>query len=272
MFSHLFTVLMAVYSKDDPYLFNIALGSIFDNNIRPCSIVVVCDGPLSSELEKILNNYRLHKELVILRLPKNQGLACALNFGIRHIQTKYIIRADADDFNYPSRFAILIEQLEKKSHDLVGSYILEVDKFFNSIAIRRVPLIASDIKKYCKKRNPFNHMAVAFRTDLVKSVGGYPNLYLREDYGLWALMISSGAVCSNIPEVLVRATAGQEMYKRRGGIKYAMAEYHLQKMLVSCRLKNGFQAISDGCLRAIIFLLPVKFREFIYISLLRSIK
>ena len=118
-------------------------------------------------------------------------------------------------------------------------------------------------------RNPFNHMTVAYKTRAVMAVGGYPALHLREDYGLWALLLQRGVTCANLPDVLVHATAGSEMYRRRGGWRYARSEWSLQSHLVRCDLKSTYRAWVDGLIRSLVFLLPPNLRGFIYERVLR---
>ena len=43
-----------------------------------------------------------------------------------------------------------------------------------------MPSTNSDIKNYLKFRNPINHMTAFYKTDLVKKVGGYPNIYKKK--------------------------------------------------------------------------------------------
>jgi glycosyltransferase involved in cell wall biosynthesis len=264
-----FTVLISVYQKDDPNLFDAALLSIFNNSLLPSTVLVVADGPLTEALDFILDKYSFQPTFFVLRLEKNKGLSAALNEGLMHVKTDFVVRADADDVNYPNRFVTLINLL-RSGYDLVGSSIIEVDKSGVELAIRKPPLNQAQIIKFVKKRNPFNHMSVAFKTHVVINAGGYPNIYLKEDYALWSILISKGLRICNSDEVLVRATTGQDFYKRRGGIKYAFAEFAMQKHLVSLGLKNPFAATLDGLLRSMVFLAPGKIREFIYINFLRG--
>ncbi len=264
-----FSVLMAVYKNDDPLLFKKALESVYSNTLQPNDFVIVADGPLTKELTNVIQFFLTKQSLRVIQLKNNMGLAKALNIGLKSIKTEFTIRADADDFNYPNRFQDLIFKLEE-GYDLVGSFVREVDKYGNFLSFREVPETTVQIKSYIKKRNPFNHMSVAFRTNVVQECGGYPNFFLREDYGLWATLIANGCISYNINKFLVDATAGKEMFVRRGGIKSAFAEIDLQTHLVKRGLKNKFSAFVDGCIRALIFIAPSFVREFIYLSFLRQ--
>lgn len=267
-----FTVLMAVYHKDDPRLFDLALDSIFLNTLQPNCVLLVCDGPLTPLLDSIiLKFYELHKSVFnIIRTPLNMGLASALNHGLKFVKTEWVVRADADDINHHDRFNCLIGYLSRNPElTLLGSFVDECEPDGRFIAQKSVPLDEISIKKYMLRRNPFNHMSVVFKTKAALSVGGYPNIYLKEDYAMWIQMICNGSVSRNISLSLVFATTGSQMYRRRGGIKYAKSEIPLQKIFVHYGLKSPFIALLDGALRSIVYLLPNQLRMYFYLRFLR---
>jgi glycosyltransferase involved in cell wall biosynthesis len=267
-----FCVLMCVYVRDDARLLSRALDSIFTNTLQPDQVVVVQDGPVTPCLENVLKKFS-SKKMEIVALPKNIGFARALNEGLKNVRTHWIMRADADDINLPTRFSRTMGFLRENADvAIVGSQILEIDSDGVPQSIRYVPVNHDDIKEFLRRRNPFNHMSVAFRRSVVLSVGGYPELSLREDYGLWALTISRGAKCANLTDVLVHATAGNEMYRRRGGMSYSLGEIQLQHLLYHLGIKGGFSAILHGIMRALVFLSPTAFRGWMYKNYLRDRK
>ena len=113
-------------------------------------------------------------------------------------------------------------------------------------------------------------MSVGFRTKVIIDAGCYPEIHLKEDYALWATLLAKGIKVYNLDETLVDATTGKDMYRRRGGLKYALAEIDMQRHLVRVGLKSYFFAVIDGSLRALIFLMPSVIRKLIYLKLLRS--
>jgi glycosyltransferase involved in cell wall biosynthesis len=233
---------------------------------------LVVDGPIPESLDQIIDRFVLDNDLIVCRLPENKGLFNALNHGLKIIDTEWTVRSDADDYNRPDRFESLSNAFCQATEtlDIVGSEILEVDKDGTKIAVRRTPQCHSDIVHYARKRSPFNHMTVAFRTQLVKDVGGYPDVYLKEDYALWVQLLANGARAANVPDTLVHATTGREMYKRRGGLRYAFSEFKLQKLLVKCGLKGWGVALLHGTVRSIVFLAPARLRSMIYLKFLRD--
>lgn len=266
------TVLMSVYHGDDPRLFQLSLKSIFENSILPDEIILVVDGSVSAELDDVIKKFTSTYDIHVIRLPINLGLSHALNEGLKHIKTIWFARADADDYNKPNRFERQLNYILNSNSeiDIIGSCIDEFDKNNVFQATRNVPASHYEIIKYLKTRNPFNHMTVILKTVIVKDVGGYPLIYLREDYALWVKLISIGAKCYNIQESLVNATTGFEMYKRRGGLKYVMAELKLQHMMVQYKVKSTRMAIIHFLLRGTVFLLPSWLRGKLYLNFFRK--
>ena len=83
-------------------------------------------------------------------------------------------------------------------------------------------------------------------------------------------MISNGANCANVSDVLVKATAGRDMYERRGGLRYAKSEWDLQRHMFKLGNQDFWVAIACGVARASVALLPSWFRGWIYERLLRK--
>jgi len=264
-----FTVLMSVYKADDPSKFELAVKSVYANTLLPDAFQLVVDGPIPDCLMSKVLELQSQFAINVLFLQKNMGLAVALNHGIEKISTEWIARADADDINLPNRFEILASKIDK-GIDIIGSAITELDEIGLITGERLVPLDHREICRYAQKRNPFNHMTVMYRTNLVKRHKGYPSIYLREDYALWAILLDCGAKGANVPESLVEVSAGKGLIRRRGGLKYAYGELKLQHHLVRRNIKGVFSAAFDGALRGFIFCLPPIIRASIYRIFLRS--
>ena len=265
------TVLMSVYINDKPLLLEKAINSVYENTLLPENFLLVVDGPIRQDLESMVLKLFKKYDFQLLRLVENVGLANALNIGLTKVTTKWVARADADDFNLPNRFALQAEAINnsKVELDIVGGAIQEVDQNGLKLGIRRTVESHCDILRFVKSRNPFNHMTVVFKVDSALRCGGYPNIYLKEDYAFWVSMLSNGAKSLNLSEILVYANAGEAMYQRRGGLKYALAEFELQKHLFLSELKSLPTACIDGVLRSFIFILPAGMRGLIYKYFLR---
>lgn len=267
-----FTVLMSLYANDDPRLFSIAIDSVFKNSLLPEELLLVIDGPIPIHLQDLVSQYQTKYEILlrVINLPVNLGLAAALNTGLKFVFTDWVIRADADDYNLPNRFELLCNAINANpSLDLIGSNILEVDEIGNPVSVRKVPESYDDISRYIVSRNPFNHMSVAFKKKSILDSGGYPSIYLREDYALWCQLLVDGRLMCNLGDILVHATTGLNMINRRGGLKYALGEIALQRYLYAVGIKGIINAIFHGLIRSTIFLLPLRVRASIYKNFLR---
>ena len=267
-----FSILMALYQKDKASLFDKALDSVFSNSLQPNQILLVIDGPIPLDLENVLVKFHqvFPGRIEELRLKHNLGLAKALNEGLNHVSCEWVVRADADDINLPNRFEALAEMIQSNLDlDILGSAIMEVDETGKILAKRVVPCEQNAILKYAQFRNPFNHMSVAYKCKSILGLGGYPNLYLKEDYALWAKALANQLQVANTEEVLVHATTGRSMYERRGGWRLAKTEIGLQKLLVQYGLKTQLQALVDGLIRAGFCLVPHALRRVVYLKLLR---
>jgi glycosyltransferase involved in cell wall biosynthesis len=250
-----FTVLMCVYDGDDAALFQRALASIFANTLQPAAVVLVMDGPVNGLLGAVIDEFKAFASLKVVLNDEPLGFASALNKGIAQVETEWIVRADADDINLPTRFALLADRMQEDI-DLVGSFVAEMDEAGKAYAVRSVPLQHDDIRSYLARRNPFNHMSVAYRCNLVRRCGGYPHIPVREDYGLWASMLAKGARCENIDTILVHASAGEKLYRRRRGWRSFLAEYQLQRHLLRCGVTTVVRAIIFGTLRGVVLTMP----------------
>lgn len=268
-----FSVLMALYQKDKASLFDKALGSVFSNSLQPNQILLVIDGPIPLDLENVLVKFHqvFPGRIEELRLKHNLGLAKALNEGLNYVSCEWVVRADADDINLPNRFEVLAKMIQSNPDlDILGSAIMEVDETGKILAQRVVPCEQNAILKYAQFRNPFNHMSVAYKCNSILGLGGYPNLYLKEDYALWAKALANQLKVANTEEVLVHATTSSSMYERRGGLRLAKTEIELQELLVACGLKTKLRALTDGVVRAGFCLVPSQLRKLLYLKLLRA--
>lgn len=265
-----FTAIMSIFNRDDlNNLFYETVNSVIKNSIKPNYFYIIVDGPVSQKFKKkIIKVQNKYKIIKIFWLKKNIGEAKAINKILPKVLTEWIVKVDGDDFNYPDRFQELKKYMVK-GYDLIGSNICEVNEKNRILYKKKTPSHFQQIKRYSKFRNPFNHMTVAFKKVSFLKVGGYPDIYLKEDYALWALFIKNKFKLINIDKVLVRAKINDNFYLRRGGLKYIISEIKLQKHLVNCGINNFFESIVIFFARAILLSLNSNLKKLIYKILLR---
>lgn len=219
-----FSVLMSLYLKEKPEYLNEALKSVINQTVKPNEIVIVYDGPITTELKSVVEQYVSNNPglIKIIDNPENKGLGLALADGVPQCTYELIARMDTDDICRKDRFEKQLEEFVKDPRlDICGSHILEFEeKEENIVARRRVPLVDKDIKEYQKRRDGFNHVSVMFKKKSVLAAGNYQSCLLMEDTLLWANMFMNGAKGKNIDDYLVYVRIGKDMYERRGGYDY----------------------------------------------------
>lgn len=248
-----FSVLIATYEGDDPNDLLRALQSVIDQTVPPNEVVVVADGPLSPDLEGVLEEIGEEHPNLLRRtsLSDNRGLGAALNHGVKTCSHEWIARMDSDDVAVEDRFERQIEYITENSEtDVVGGYIGEFEQDPTRIeTIREVPTSPDELRSTAQVRNPLNHPTVMFRRSAVLDVGNYRPLRSMQDYNLWMRMIAEGYTLANIPAILVKCEGGDELFRRRGGVDYARTEAKLQ-----------YEFLQLGVISLPIFLLNVSSR------------
>ena len=183
-----YSVLLTVYKKDNPEYFRLSLESMINQSVPSNDIVVVKDGFVPETIENIIFELQKnHPEIHSIQLEKNMGLGLALNEGLKVCQNELIARMDADDISLPTRCEKQLALFEADPElDIVGCPVKEfVDTPDNIVGKRDVPLENEAIRKYARKRDPFNHPTVMYRKSKVMLYGPYGNYRKNQDTDIW---------------------------------------------------------------------------------------
>lgn len=210
---------MSVYAKEKPEYLKTALQSIFDQTLFPDEILLICDGPLTKELDEVVEwAINSHPTVMkIVHLPENGGLGHALRFALPLCKNEIIMRADSDDINLPHRAETELKLMGEGDYDIVSSTISIFYESPDKIeGERNLPITHDEIIKFAKFRCPFNHPSVIFKKSKALEAGNYPDMRLgAEDYDLWIRMLIKGAKGHNIEESLVLMRMDRNSYGRR---------------------------------------------------------
>lgn len=272
-----FSVLISVYEKENHHYFKQALDSILVNqSIIPNELVIVKDGPLTKQLEDVIEAYheRFSSIIKVIQLDTNSGLGEALRIGLEECSFEIVARMDSDDINHYLRFEKQLKFFEKNLEiDLVGTNIAEFfDTLDNIKFIRKVPTTNYEIKKMAKRRNPINHVSVMFKKSAVIESGSYEHLFFLEDYYLWIRLIARGFNLANIDEALVYVRTGEDMFKRRSNPEYIKSWFKLQKKMKEYQLINGVDFLINMIYISVFIYIHPKLKEYIYRWFLRNSK
>lgn len=268
-----YSVLMSVYIKEKPEYLKEAIDSILNQTVKTDDFVIVCDGPLNEGLDKVIADYvTTYSGLFnVYRLEKNMGLAKALNNGILQCKNEIIARMDSDDVSAPNRMEEQLAAMSEQNADIVGSNIIEfVGNISNTRNTREVPRSNADIIRFAKKRSPFNHPSVMYKKSAVVAAGFYEDYRYFEDYNLWVTMLHKGFKGYNIQKNLLYMRAGEDMYKRRGGLSYVGCIYRFKRHLRKMGFINMAVFLTDTTIRIIVSLVPNNVRAAIYKKILRK--
>ena len=240
-----YSVLMSVYKKDDPSFLTTAIESMLNQSV-PCEqFILIEDGLLPENLEKVIDEYAAKSpELFsVVKLSENMGLGKALDKGLEVCRNELVARMDADDISLPSRCEKLLELFEKNPK--LGLAGTNIDEFYddpqNIVSSRKVPCDYESIRKFMRRRSPFNHPSVMFRKSEVLRCGGYGKMKRKQDFDLFARMLNLDCYALNIDESLLLFRSNRDNYKRRRSWEYCKS--YIDVALVN--YKRGYCSIVD---------------------------
>lgn len=176
-----------------PDFFVTCVNSILNQDFTNFELLIIDD----STNDNIRNKLGLFDDERIryLRGP-GEGLAAALNFGIKNAKGSYIARADADDFYDRTRFSKQVDYLNKNpSVGLVGTY---QQHFGTSDTCHTPPIDPEVLEVFLLFRCDVCHSTIMFRKGLLLE---YPEDSLQEDFELWNKSLGK-IKFATIPEIL----------------------------------------------------------------------
>ena len=255
-----FSVLMSIYHKEEICHFDRAMRSIWhDQTIRPSEIVLVKDGPLTPELDQVIEIWKqqLKEILKIVSIEKNSGVGNAKHVGIKACSNELIAVMDTDDVSLPHRFEKQLAIFNSQDIDVCGAWVGEFADNEELIAsYRRTPEKHDEIVAFAKSRSPVNHPTTMYKKTSVLNAGNYAKYRTSEDYNLFVRLIMSGAKLYNIQEPLVNMRTGNNQEARRGGLKNAVLEAGVQKEFYNLGFLNFYELCRNVSIGFLIRILP----------------
>ena len=265
---------MAVYHKETPEHFAIAIKSMLDQTVPTDDFVIVCDGPLTEGLYGVIDSYtqKFPGLFNIVQLEKNSGIGVASNVGLQACKNDLVAKMDADDISVPTRCETLLKKFEENpALTIAGGFIEEFNtESEDAYALRKVPTTNEEIRKFAKHRNPFNNVTVMYRRNVAIKLGGYKDLRRSEDYDLSLRVLNENYYVENVPEVLVRVRVDIEATQRRVSLRtykdYLSTSWRAYKI--------GYTSVFDlafGCIGGLaLSLSPAKLQKLLYKTFLRK--
>jgi glycosyltransferase involved in cell wall biosynthesis len=169
-------------------------------------VLIVDDG--SPEPLSVPSRLRVDVPVSLLRLEKNQGIAAALNHGLRHILERaysYVGRLDAGDTVAEERFERQMEFLDAHPGcGVVSSFVDFVDSQQALLFRHRAPVQHATILQRMHLNNCIMHPGSMIRVSALQNMGLYrEDVAGAEDYELF-LRLAQRYTLAVLPAVLTR--------------------------------------------------------------------
>lgn len=269
-----YSVLMSVYIKEKPNYLKLSIESMLNQSVKPDEIVIVEDGPLTNELQAVINEYsKKYKGMFnVVKSEKNIGLGKALNLGLENCRNELVARMDTDDISLETRCE---KQLNKFENDkdlvIVGTAI---DEFYDNpkeiISSRVVPTTHKEIYDFAKRRSAFNHPTVMYKKSKVLELGGYGDLKRNQDVDLFGRMLFNGFKAANLKESLLLFRSNKDLAKRRKSWENSKSYISVIKNFWKIGYSSYIDYITIMIAQTGMFICPVYIQNWLYKKFLRK--
>jgi glycosyltransferase involved in cell wall biosynthesis len=197
-----------------------AIQSIVAQTHREWELLLVANNPNPEALEIATRRVQQDGRITLLHEAR-QGIAHALNLGLRRAAFPYIARMDADDSSAPERLERQLAFMQQ--HPEIGVVACrtrfepaaeEAEGFARFVAWQNAVLSPEQHALYRFVESPVAHPSVLFRKNLVEQWGGYDTGSVPEDYELWLRWMDKGVAFQKLPEVLLSWRDGPQRLSR----------------------------------------------------------
>lgn len=258
-------VMMCVYAGDRAEFVREAADSITAQAGVSPELHVYVDGPVGSELERVLDDLGRSPAVHVHRWPTNRGLAYGLNHIIQATRGKYryFARMDADDVALRDRLKRQVDYLERApTVDVLGGAIIDIEEDGTPLQVVEYPLCHDEMRRFFRRRNPIAHVTVMYRESYFEKAGLYPETRL-EDGLYWMQGFKSGCRFANLKDPLVSVRRSADFLRRRSGVRTNLAELGI-KFRINRELQLGPMSYLYALAMCGIQLLPVPMKAFLY--------
>lgn len=262
-------VLMSVYKNDNPEHLKLSVDSILNQTYQEFLLLVGVDGAIGEELANTVRGYESNPNVNVFWFKENRGLTAVLNNLLeegKKLQPKYFARMDADDISKTDRFEKQVAYLEAHPElDVIGGAIeeMEYDGKLNGKVIH-YPLTHDECFRFFATRNPLAHPAVMFNAKFFDKVESYNASFKKnQDTELWYRAFKAGCKFGNLEDIVLSFRVSKDMYKRRGGTKFAKEVLKLRNE-INRGLGYGLKATLFGYAYFIMAISPGWVKKFAY--------
>lgn len=172
--------------------------SVLHQTFQSFEILLVNDASTDNS-QKILDDLsKNHPQIACIHLQKNGGPGIARNTGIERARGKFIAFLDADDTWHPDKLERQVAFMESNHYPLTYTWYEAVGNYGKKKTIK-----APDTVTYRQllKHNTIGNLTAIYDAEALGKVY-MPELRLRQDWGLWLQILSTGITGHCLPEIL----------------------------------------------------------------------
>lgn len=206
------------FLRGDAFLFT-ALESLKSQSMDISSLILVGpEGLAFQDRLKILELCQGFEFETRVVQSSTKNVAGALNRGLREVNSEITIRLDADDIMLPGRIKSQLSFLASNPDVIVvGGQISLISSRGLPILWPRVryPTNKLELRNKMLKGCFLAHPAVAMRTEVIQSIGGYREWFdSAEDYDLWLRVLRVGEL-ANLEQKVIKYRQHKNQASRR---------------------------------------------------------
>lgn len=213
------TVLLPV--RDAEATLPAALASLSAQTLDAFTVLILDDGSTDRSLDVAREWARNDSRFVAVQAPRPRGITRTLQEGLGRVRTEFVARMDADDLCRPRRLEVQASFLRARD-DLAGcgsqvapvpgqalkAGALEYREWLNGLTSWES--VERDLFVEC----PIAHPTFFFRTEALRSAGGYRDRGWPEDYDLLLRLWRAGGRFCSVPEPLLEWGEGERRLSR----------------------------------------------------------
>jgi teichuronic acid biosynthesis glycosyltransferase TuaG len=187
-------------AKDAAAFIGEAIRSVQAQTLACWELIVIDDASTDDTRARVEALARADARIRLLALPSRQGPARARNHGIRQARGRYIAFLDSDDCWYPIKLERQIAALSHSRAALVYShYHVRHDATESPVRLVRCPtrLDYADLLR----GDPIGCLTVTWDRQRTGTIL-MPDLYMRQDWGLWLRILARGHHGIGVQEAL----------------------------------------------------------------------
>ncbi len=186
-----------------------AISSIAAQVYRDWELLLIDNNANETARQIAIRRAQTDPRIRLLHEPE-QGIAFALNTGLKQARGLYIARMDADDWSHPDRLVRQVDFLD--THPAIDAVATQT-RFESSMGVSQgydlfvqwQNDIVSARQHYISRfiESPIAHPTICFRKSLIDKHGLYDTGKVPEDYELWLRWFDKGVGFYKIPEALL---------------------------------------------------------------------